>query len=82
MGGLLIMRKYVVTLEACPTCAISCGVWGVFSTYEKAVHAVGTFIDRNNEELYDWTFDDVIWLFFTNKSTWRIESLIEDDEGF
>ena len=76
------MNKYVVTLEACTVSDIVCGVWGVFSTYEKAVHAVSTFIQKGNEILYDWDFNEVVWLFFTNKSTWRIESLIEDDEGF
>lgn len=77
------MRKYVVTLEACNVGDIVCGLWGVFSSYDKAEHAVFHFMQNYDEILYDWDYSGgTVWLFFTNKSTWRIESLIEDDEGF
>lgn len=60
------------------------GVYGVFSTYERACRAVDHHCEAFGLSLLDYDFDMLgcaMWRYFTNKGTYVIEEMLLDDEG-
>lgn len=57
------------------------GVYGVFSTYERACRAVDHHCEAFGLTVYDYDVDLTMWRYFTNKGTYVIEEMLLDDEG-
>lgn len=75
------MDTYILSLSSTLGKLELCeGVWGVFDTLDKAMIAAQKCIAAYDEIVYDWDWDEPVWLIFTNKSTWRIERLKMNDE--
>lgn len=76
------MKCYVLSWNSGATIPSALdGVYGVFSTIEKAQYAVFEYIAAWNDTLLDTDTDITMQLFFTAQGTWEIERYQMDDAG-
>ena len=60
------------------------GVYGVFTTLDKAKQEACKHMLISGEKLLDYDYNDFngIWNYFSNKATYHIESMRLDDSCF
>ena len=76
------MQVWVVTYHDCTgLCNICDGVWGVFSTWEKARDAIYVHLKNYDETVQDMDFNEfnLVYLWYTNKSIYKVESVTVDE---
>lgn len=57
------------------------GVYGAYSSLERAASAMNKYANDFNETIWDTAYDADEWLFFTNKGTYKIEAMFLDDNA-
>ena len=57
------------------------GVYGVFSTIDKAIKAIEEYTSAWNDNILDFDNDTVTWHYFTSQGTWSIDTIELDDVG-
>ena len=75
------MKVWVLTLETNTNLdGIITGVWGVYTSLEKAISAYRNNCKEYGEVEVEWTcYSESLFTFTTNQSTWRIEAMQLDD---
>ena len=57
------------------------GVYGAYSSLERAESMMNKYANDFNETILDTVYDTDEWLFFTNKGTYKIEAMFLDDNA-
>lgn len=58
------------------------GVYGVYSSLERAEIVMNNYIDNTfHETILDTAYDTDEWLFFTDKGVYKIEAMFLDDNA-
>lgn len=57
------------------------GVYGAYSSLERAESTMNKYANDFHETILDTAYDTDEWLFFTNKGTYKIEAMFLDDNA-
>lgn len=57
------------------------GVYGAYSSLERAEIVMNNYIDTFHETILDTAYDTDEWLFFTDKGVYKIEAMFLDDNA-
>ena len=77
------MNVYVLTWQdGNPKNQIINGVYGIFSTLEKAMKCACEHVTKEEDFIFDTDYSDTMFHYFTKNGTWTIEQLELDSTGF